>query len=140
MNTAVVTQLAERVTSLRLDLNEPYDDLDPLTDRVRNAKVVALGSAVRQSHELSTLTDRVMRFLIDQHGFRSLALEGDETASIDLDTYVRTGEGDPLAILEWGTVFLAIRGNPRGCTLDPLAQRTESQRSSSRRTCARTTA
>src|SRR5207247_2074146 len=62
-------------------------------------KVVALGSAVRQSHELSTLTDRVMRFLIDQHGFRSLALEGDETASIDLDAFVRTGEGDPRAIL-----------------------------------------
>jgi erythromycin esterase len=99
MHTAVVTQLAERVTSLRLNLNAPFDDLDPLTVRVRNAKVVALGSAVRQSHELSTLSDRVMRFLIDQHGFRSLALEGDETASVDLDTYVRTGEGDPLAIL-----------------------------------------
>jgi erythromycin esterase len=99
MNTAVVTQLAERVTSLRFDLDAPFDDLDPLTDRGRDAKVVALGSAVRHSHELLTLTHRVMRFLIDQHGFRSLALEGDETASIDLDTYVRTSKGDPLAIL-----------------------------------------
>ena len=45
------------------------------------------------------LTHRVMRFLIDEHGFRSLELEGDEAASISLDTYVRTGEGDPLAIL-----------------------------------------
>src|SRR5437867_3613722 len=99
MNTAVVAQLAERVTSVRLDLDAPFDDLAPLADRVRDAKVVALGSAVRQSHELSTLTHRVMRFLIDEHGFRSLALEGDEAASIDLDTYVRTGEGDPLAIL-----------------------------------------
>src|SRR5215475_11875489 len=99
MNTTVVTQLAERVASLRLDLDAPFDDLDPLTDRVQDAKVVALGSAVRQSHELLTLTHRVMRFLIDRHGFRALALEGDEAASIDLDAYVRTGEGDPRAIL-----------------------------------------
>ena len=99
MNTTVITQLAEGVTSLRLDLDAPFDDLDPLTDRVRDAKVVALGSTVRSSHELLTLTHRVLRFLIDHHGFRSLMLEGDETASIDLDTYVRSGEGDPLAIL-----------------------------------------
>lgn len=105
MNTAVVTQLADCATSVRLDLNPPYDDLDPLTDRVRNAKVVALGSAVRQSHELSTLTHRVMRFLIEQHGFRSLALEGDEAASIALDTYVRTAEGDPMAILTGARPF-----------------------------------
>ena len=105
MNAAVVTQLAERATSVRLDLNAPYDDLDPLTDRVRAASVVALGSAVRQSHELSTLSHRVMRFLIEQHGFRSLALEGDEAASIDLDTYVRTAEGDPMAILAGARPF-----------------------------------
>ncbi len=105
MNTAVVTELAERVTPLRLDLDAPSDDLDPLTDRVRDAKVVALGSAVRHSHELCTLTHRVMRFLIEQHGFRSLALEGDEAASINLDSYVRTGEGDPLAILAGARPF-----------------------------------
>src|SRR5438094_6163603 len=106
MNSAVFTQLTERVTPLRLDLNAPFDDLDPLTDRVRDAKVVALGSAVRHSHELCTLTHRIMRFLIDQHGFRSLALEGDEAASIHLDTYVRTGEGDPRAILAGARPFL----------------------------------
>jgi erythromycin esterase len=103
--TAVVAQLAERVTPLRLDLDAPFMDLDPLTDRVRDAKVVALGSAVRQSHELLTLTHRVMRFLIDQHGFRSVMLEGDESASILLDTYVRTGKGDPRAILAGARPF-----------------------------------
>lgn len=106
MNIAVVTQLTERVTPLRLDLDAPFDDLGPLTDRVRDEKVVALGSAVRQSHELLTLTHRVMRFLIEQHGFRSLALEGDYLASFYLDTYVRTGEGDPQAILAGARSFL----------------------------------
>jgi erythromycin esterase len=106
MNTDVVIQLTEGVTPLRLDLDAPFDDLGPLMDRVRDAKVVALGSAVRQSHELLTLTHRVMRFLIEQHGFRSLALEGDYAASFDLDTYVRTGEGNPQAILAGARSFL----------------------------------
>src|SRR5439155_26733085 len=80
-------------------LDAPFDDLDPVPDRIRDGNVVALGSSVRQSHELLTLTQRVMRFLIDQRGFRALALEGDEAASIDIDNYVRAGQGDPRAIL-----------------------------------------
>jgi erythromycin esterase len=47
-----------------------------------------------------------MRFLIEQQGFRSLALEGDYEASFYLDTYVRTGEGDPQAILVRARSFL----------------------------------
>ena len=106
VNAAVVTHLAERVTPLRLDLDAPFDDLEPLTDRVRDARVVALGSAVRQSHELLTLSHRVMRYLIEQHGFRSLALEGDYAANFYLDTYARTGEGDPQAVLARARSFL----------------------------------
>jgi len=105
MNTAVIAQLTERATSVSLDLNAPFDDLDPLTDRVRDATVVALGSAVRHSHELSTLTHRVMRFLMEQHGFRSLALEGDEAASVDLDAYVCNARGDPKEILAGARPF-----------------------------------
>ena len=104
-NASVATRIAEQATPLRLDLDAPFDDLAPLANRARNATVVALGSATRQSHELSVLTHRVMRSLIDEHGFRSLALEGDEAASIDLDTYVRTGEGDPLTILAGARPF-----------------------------------
>jgi len=82
-----------------VEVDAPFDDLKPLTDRICEAKVVALGSAVRHSHELLTLTQRVMRFLIEQYGFRALALEGDEAASIELDSYVRTGKGDLREIL-----------------------------------------
>src|SRR5205823_6385827 len=104
-NASVANRIAEQVTPLRLDLDAPFDDLASLANRAREATVVALGSATRQSHELCVLTHRVMRFLIDEHGFRSLALEGDEAASIDLDTYVRTGERDPLAILAGARSF-----------------------------------
>jgi erythromycin esterase len=104
-NASVATRIAEQATPLRLDLDAPFDDLAQLANRARDATVVALGSATRQSHELSVLTHRVMRFLLDEHGFRSLALEGDEAASIVLDTYVRTGEGNPLAILAGARPF-----------------------------------
>src|SRR5437773_9097430 len=102
---SVASRIAEQATPLSLDVDAPFDDLAPLAHRARDATVVALGSATRQSHELSVLIHRVMRFLIDEHGFRSLELEGDEAASIDLDTYVRTGEGDPLAILAGARPF-----------------------------------
>src|SRR5262245_10133761 len=106
MNTSLVRSLSERVTALALNVDAPFDDLEPLTRRVRDARVVALGSAVRTSHELSTLTSRVMRFLVHQHGYRALALEGDGTASANLDIYVRTGEGDPRTILAGARNFL----------------------------------
>src|ERR1041385_9225461 len=49
-----------------------------------------------------------MRFLIDELGFRSLALEGDEEASTHLDTYVRSGDGNPRAILAGARPFLRL--------------------------------
>src|SRR5438105_1345846 len=104
----VANRIAEQAAPLSLDLDAPFNDLAPLAHRARDAMVVALGSATRQSHELCVLTHRVMRFLIDEHGFRSLALEGDEAASIDLDTYVRTEEGDPQTILARARSFLRL--------------------------------
>jgi erythromycin esterase len=106
MNSTLIAELAERVSSVRLDIEAPLDDLHPLTRRIRDAKVVAIGSAVRTSHELLTLTQRLMRFMVDRHGYRSLALEGDETASVKLDNYVRSGEGDPQLILAQARSFL----------------------------------
>jgi erythromycin esterase len=116
MGTALLAEIAARATPLSLDRDAPLDDLGPLTDRVCEAKVAALGSAVRHSHELLTLTQRVMRWLVDRHGFRALSLEGDEAASLDLDAYVRAGEGDPRAILararpfwRFGEILDAVR-------------------------------
>lgn len=99
MNDALLAQLAGGATPLSLDPDAPSDDLQPLADRARGAEVVALGSAVRHFRELLALSHRVMRLLIDRHGFRALSLEGDEAASSELDAYVLMGEGDPRAIL-----------------------------------------
>lgn len=79
--------------------DEPLDDLRPLAPMVRDAKIVALGAAVRQTRELSDVAHRIVRLLVEEEGFRSLALEGDDPGRLGLDVYVATGDGDPRSLL-----------------------------------------
>ncbi len=79
--------------------DEPLDDLRPLAPLVRDAKIVALGAAARQTRELSDVAHRIVRLLVEEEGFRSLALEGDDPGRLGLDVYVATGDGDPRALL-----------------------------------------
>ncbi|MFG3105149.1 erythromycin esterase family protein [Streptomyces tendae] len=79
--------------------DEPLDDLRPLAPLVRDARIVALGAAARQTHELSDVAHRIVRLLVGEEGFRSLALEGDDPGRLSLDVYVATGDGDPRVLL-----------------------------------------
>lgn len=82
-----------------LDPKAPLADLLSLRDMARDATVIALGASARQAHELSALAHRILRFLVEELGFRSLALEGDDAGRLKLDEYIRTGQGDPRALL-----------------------------------------
>ncbi len=66
---------------------------------MRDAKIVALGASARQTRELSEVAHRIVRLLVEEEGFRSLALEGDDPGRLGLDVYVATGDGDPRASL-----------------------------------------
>ncbi|KAB2352351.1 erythromycin esterase family protein [Actinomadura rudentiformis] len=87
------------------DPGEPLDDLRPLAPMVRDANVVALGAAARQTRELSVVAHRVVRLLVEEEGFRSLALEGDDPSRLGLDAYIATGEGDPREMLAGARAF-----------------------------------
>ncbi|MFG2112851.1 erythromycin esterase family protein [Streptomyces sp. NPDC048718] len=87
------------------DPGAPTADLRPLAGIVRDARVVALGTSTRQSHELSVLSHRMVRFLVEELGFRSLALEGDDPVRLGLDAYLATGAGDPRAMLAGARPF-----------------------------------
>ncbi|OEV10306.1 erythromycin esterase family protein [Streptomyces nanshensis] len=83
-----------------LDPGAPPDDLRPFAESVRDAAVVALAHSMRHSRELSTVSHRVLRLLVDEYGFRSLALEGDDPVRRGLAAYVRDGTGgDPRELL-----------------------------------------
>ncbi|MFD5185389.1 erythromycin esterase family protein [Streptomyces sp. NPDC058372] len=75
------------------------DDLRPLGRMVGDAKVVGLGEATHSSHEFFTMKHRVLRHLVEEKGFRAFALETAWSTGLRLDTYVRTGEGDPRRIM-----------------------------------------
>ena len=60
--------------------------------------------------ELSAIQHRALRFLVEELGFRSLALEGDDAKSIQLDEYVRDGD------------FSSASGYRETCALLALAE------------------
>ncbi|WP_405780928.1 erythromycin esterase family protein [Streptomyces sp. NBC_00859] len=88
-----------------LDPQTPLTGLLPLAGLVRDAKVVTTGASTRQAHELSTAAHRVLRFLVERQGFRSLPLEGDDAMRLGLGAYIRTGTGDPEELLSGARSF-----------------------------------
>lgn len=82
------------------------EGLDALGTRAAKADIVALGVSCRSAHELSTMANQMLRYLVESHGFRALALEGDDVASALLDAHLLTGDGDPRQILAVARPFL----------------------------------
>ncbi|MFD5725215.1 erythromycin esterase family protein [Streptomyces sp. NPDC058368] len=98
-----IRQNSHALTARKPD--EPFDDLRPLAPLVRDARIVALGAATRQTRELSEVAHRVARLLVEEEGFRSVVLEGDDPGRLGLAAYVATGAGDPGAMLAEARAF-----------------------------------
>ncbi|WP_216211306.1 erythromycin esterase family protein [Amycolatopsis aidingensis] len=88
-----------------VDPSAPLTDLRPLGEITGEATVVGIGTSIRTAHEPSVLMHRILRFLVEEMGFRSVLLEGDETKSAELAGYIRTGRGDPREMLTDARVF-----------------------------------
>lgn len=88
------------------DPDAALTDLEPVRDMTRDATVVGLGVSTRLSHELSAVSHRILKFLVEELGFRSIALEGGEEISVRLNDYVRTGMADPRALVGDAQPFL----------------------------------
>ncbi|MFJ7325686.1 erythromycin esterase family protein [Streptomyces cyaneofuscatus] len=88
------------------DPSAPLDDLRPLLDMLgERTAVTGYGAGTRGAHELLALQVRVARLLVGEAGFRAVAFDQDWTLGVRLDTYVRTGAGDPVALLESAEPF-----------------------------------
>jgi erythromycin esterase len=89
---AVVRWIGLRAHPLAtLDPRAPLTDLRPLAWRAAPATVVGLGGSTRLARELSLVKHRALRVLVEELGFRSLALEADRALGEALDGYVRGG-------------------------------------------------
>ena len=82
----------------------PLETLDPaagdgdlawLDRAVGDARVVALGESAHYNHESLLLRHRLLRYLVERHGFRAYAMESGFAEGRRTDDWVRGG-GDPL--------------------------------------------
>lgn len=75
--------------------NEPFNDLKPLKNMVGSASIVGLGEATHGAHEVFTMKNRIVNYLVSEKGFINLVLEEGWDRALELDRYVLTGKGDP---------------------------------------------
>jgi len=76
------------IRSLSRPLNSP-DDLDPLLDRIGEARYVLLGEASHGTHEYYAWRDTLSRRLIEEKGFSFIAVEGDWPDCYRVNRYVK---------------------------------------------------
>ncbi|MFI6498086.1 erythromycin esterase family protein [Nonomuraea typhae] len=121
-------------------------DLEPLEAMLAGARIVGVGEPTRAAHEVATQGHRVLRLLVENLGFRVLAIQDDETVVERVDAYIRGGEGtaravladlwtpwrtaETLAVLEWARAFnLKHPSDPlRMVGLEPVAARASDYR------------
>ncbi|MFF4737161.1 erythromycin esterase family protein [Streptomyces sp. NPDC001262] len=75
-------------------------DLRPLGAMIGDAKVVGLGEATHGSHEFFAMKERVFRYLVEEKGFTTFALEMSWPAGLRLDEYVQSGRGDARQVVK----------------------------------------
>ncbi|SDQ29528.1 erythromycin esterase family protein [Actinopolyspora saharensis] len=98
--------IAVQARPLRLD---PAYSAITLPESLSQAKIVGLASSVRSSRQLVLATHVLLRRLVEQAGFRAVAIEGTSETAVALDRFVRTGEGDPATLLAASQSFLRTR-------------------------------
>lgn len=83
---------------LELNTTVPCDeigDLVELQDTLADRRIIALGEATHGTAEFFRLKHRILRFLVEELGFRLIGLEANFTEMIAVNRYVRSNGGDP---------------------------------------------
>ncbi|MEX5720667.1 erythromycin esterase family protein [Geodermatophilus maliterrae] len=78
-------------------------DLDPLLERIGDARVVAVGEASHGTHEYYAWRAALTRRLVEEHGFGLVAVEGDwpDCTRVDRSVRLRPGaDADPRTALD----------------------------------------
>lgn len=68
-------------------------DLRALGAMIGDAQVVGLGEATHGSHEFFTMKERIFRYLVEEKGYTTFALELSWSAGLQIDDYLQTGKG-----------------------------------------------
>src|SRR5687767_9992723 len=84
--------------SLTATLRRHAQPLDRVVDLIGDAQYVLLGEASHGTHEFYRERARITQRLIEEKGFRIVAVEADWPDAYRVDRYVRGVSGDPGAI------------------------------------------
>jgi erythromycin esterase-like protein len=87
-----MTERTEDVRVLARPLRSPAD-LDPLLDRIGDARIVAIGEASHGTHEYYAWRAALTRRLIEERGFGFVAVEGDWPDCYRVNRSVKLREG-----------------------------------------------
>jgi erythromycin esterase-like protein len=82
-----------------VDPAAPLDELASLRRSIGDADIVGLGESTHGAAEEIALKHRTLRLLVERMGFRSIAWEEDWTTGLQINRYIRTGKGDPDALV-----------------------------------------
>ncbi|MGW8066215.1 erythromycin esterase family protein [Streptomyces ziwulingensis] len=98
--TGPVRELARVAEPLRSTETGASDrDLRPLGRMIDSAKIVGLGEATHSSRQFFTMKHRVFRYLVEEQGFTTFALEAPWSTGLVLNQYVLYGKGDPETLM-----------------------------------------
>src|SRR3954453_4330111 len=82
--------VAEHEVSLEtIDPAAPFDDLEPLAERLATARVIAIGENAHLVSEFYLLRHRLQRFLAERLGFTGYAMETGFSEGLAVDAWVR---------------------------------------------------
>ncbi|WP_020673485.1 erythromycin esterase family protein [Amycolatopsis nigrescens] len=105
--TASVRLSDEAVLPLRtLDPAAPLDDLEWLDESIGDARVVAIGESAHYNRETYLIRHRLLRYLVERHGFSTYAMESGFTEGWRTDDWVRGGEDQLGQVLANGVTSL----------------------------------
>jgi erythromycin esterase len=74
-------------------------DLAPLGALAGDARLIGFGEDTHGTHEFFTMKNRAFQYLVQNKGVTGFAIEATMPVAFALDTYVRTGAGDPAKLL-----------------------------------------
>ncbi|MFB8238362.1 erythromycin esterase family protein [Kitasatospora purpeofusca] len=75
-------------------------DLRALGAMIGDARVVGLGEATHGSHEFFAMKQRLFRYLVEEKGFTTFALETSWSSGLQVDEYVQGGPGDARQVVK----------------------------------------
>lgn len=79
---------------------EDQQDLGLLKNVIGTSQVVGLGEATHGNKEFSQMKHRLIKFLVTEMGFDTVAFECPEQQAKKIDDYIKTGDGSEDQILE----------------------------------------